>query len=207
MKKLILAIFVLFTAEVSTHAQTVSASTLSQANLPKGIELPGKYKHALQWEDKEGKHVLITCESGIGINSKFKHENEGRDAELWAIHYLLKDKPQQTWKIYDYVRDCPVDLHATFLPNTLQVTDIDKDGFTEVWIMYKTVCHGDVSPSDLKLIMMEAGNKHTMRGTTRIKLDKKKYLGGEYKADKAYESLSKEMKNFGVQLWTKNYNE
>lgn len=187
--------------------QTSRFNFVSQNKIPNDITLEGKFKEAIEWEDKEGKHLVITSESGIGINPKFKHDNGGSDAELWAKHYIVKDKPLQVWKIYDYIRDCPVDLNASFLPRTLQITDIDKNGLAEIWIMYKTVCHGDVSPSDLKLILMEGGKKHVLRGTTKIQFGKKEYIGGEYTADKNYLSLSKEIQEFGYRIWNDNKTE
>lgn len=59
-------------------------------------------------------------------------------------HFLISaDTAKKNWRVYDYVLDCPVDLLLNSIPNTFTVTDLNKDGFAEVWIMYKRSCAGD----------------------------------------------------------------
>ena len=74
----------------------------------------------------------------------------------------------QTWKVYDYIDDCPVDIVASFVKNTFKITDLDNNGVAEIWLMYKTVCHGDVSPSEMKIIMYQGNQKFAMRGENKV---------------------------------------
>lgn len=162
----------------------------------------GTLKQAIQWKEKEGVHVIITSETGAHENKSFEHPNEGMDAQLYAYHYVVEDNQVVLlWKVTDYIKDCPVDIEARFIENTLQITDLNKDGIKEVWLMYVTVCHGDVSPLDMKIIMYEGAQKYAMRGQNRIKYSPKDFTGGEYKFDKAFTEGNALFRTFAKKLW------
>lgn len=189
-----------------TQAQgTIAISKTDSAHLPKNIKYTGTLKEALRWTDSLGTHYIVTAESGIYQNPVFKHESDGQDAEVFACHYIAgKDSLSLVWKIHDFIKDCPVDLGARFLPKTLQVTDLDNDGIPEVWIMYKMVCHGDVSPWEMKLIMYEGMQKHAMRGENLVRLSANEQYGGKYKFDKAFSEAPKPFRDFAIKNWNKN---
>jgi hypothetical protein len=86
----------------------------------------------------------------------------------------------------------------------LAITDLNHDGKAEMWMMYKTVCHGDVSPSTMKIIMYEGSQKFAVRGTNRVKLSANKFLGGEYSFDDAFKTGPEPFREFAKQLWQKN---
>jgi len=182
----------------------IKVTPIDKSKLPAGIKFSGKLKQAIRWTDQSGDNIVVTTETGIYTNPKFKHENEGRDAELFAFHYIVSDSIQQTWKVYDLITDCPVDLEASFIKNTLQVTDLNNDGIGEVGIMYKTVCHGDVSPCDMKIIMYEGKQKFAMRGSNKVQLGEKDFVGGEYKFDAAFAGGPAAFRDFALKLWNKN---
>lgn len=186
----------------------ILVTKLNQNKLSKDIKTEGKINEVLGFSDNLGEHIIITSETGIYQNTKFKHENDGQDAELFAYHFVKKqDSLKLIWKVYDFIKDCPVDIEASFIKNTLQVTDLNKNGVAEIWLMYKTVCHGDVSPSDLKIIMYEGNQKHAMRGQTKVKISEKEYIGGTYKFDKVFENSSDAFKNFAKKLWNTHVNQ
>ena len=182
----------------------IKVTNLDKSKLPAGIKFPGKLKQAIRWTDQAGDNIVVTAETGIYTNPKFKHESEGRDAELFAFHYIVSDSIQQTWKVYDFISDCPVDLEARFVKNTLQVTDLNNDGVGEVWIMYRTACRGDVSPSDMKIIMYQGKQKFAMRGTCKVQVSEKEFTGGEYKFDAAFAAAPSVFRDFAAKLWKKN---
>lgn len=70
--------------------------------------------------------------------------------------------------------------------------------------MYKTVCHGDVSPSNMKIIMYENNKKYAVRGTSRVKVSVNQYEGGEYTFDESFKQGSEIFRNYALQLWKKN---
>jgi len=184
-----------------SQAQLV-VKKLDRNSLPKSISYTGKLKNAVSWNDNTGTHYVVTSETGI-VDSK-EAGSDGRNAELFACHYLGKDSLRLTWRVYDFIRDCPVDLTASFVKNTFAVTDLDRNGQAEVWLMYRTVCHGDVSPSEMKIIMYENGKKYAVRGTSRIKVSEKDYEGGAYNFDPAFKAAPDVFKRYAKALWQKN---
>ncbi len=188
---------------ISTFAQ-IKTSKLETNKIPTDIKFEGKVKNALTWEDESGKNIVITTETG-----EFKDENseyeDSRCAKIFAYHFVISDKKTKLlWKIEDGIDDCPVDIAANFIKNTLTVTDLNNDGKTEVWIMYKTACHGDVSPCSMKVIMYENGKKFAMRGENKVVLSETETYGGKYTFDKAFKNAPKEFRTYAEKMWKKN---
>ena len=178
---------------------------LDLTKLPQGIKYEGKIKTAVRWVDSLGDNIAIMTETGIYNSKKFEHESDGGDAELFAYHFIVKgDSANQKWRIYDFISDCPVDIEATFIKNSFQVTDLNLDGVGEIWIMYKTVCRGDVSPCDMKIIMYQGQQKYAIRGQNKVKVSENEFYGGDYKFDKAFADGPKEFLEFAKKLWDKN---
>ena len=208
--KLFILVLTVFVSLTVFGQGQISVKQLDLTKLPKGIKYEGKIKTAVRWVDSLGDNIAILTETGIYQSKKFKHENDGSDAELFAYHYLVKgDSAFQTWRVYDFISDCPVDIEAKFIKNSFQVTDLNQDGVGEIWIMYKTVCHGDVSPCDMKIIMYQGQQKFAIRGQNKVfegTDDKgtKHYGGGDYKYEKAFADGPKEFLEFAKKLWDKN---
>ena len=188
----------------------IALQQLDLNKTPKGIKYEGKIKTAVRWADSSGDHIVITTETGIYQSPKFKHESDGSDAELFAYDFLVRnDSAFQTWRVYDFIADCPVDIDASFIKSTFNVTDLDSNGLAEIWLMYKTACHGDVSPCDMKIIMYQGTQKFAMRGQNKVwggtdDKGNKQYIGGEYKFDKAFADGPKVFLAFAKKLWDKN---
>lgn len=208
--KLLILVLTAFVSLTVFGQGQISVKQLDLTKLPKGIKYEGKIKTAVRWVDSLDDNIAILTETGIYQSKKFKHESDGADAELFAYHYIVKgDSAFQTWRVYDFISDCPVDIEAKFIKNSFQVTDLNKDGVSEIWIMYKTACHGDVSPCDMKIIMYQGQQKFAIRGQNRVfggtdDRGKKSYIGGDYKYDKAFADGPKEFFEFAKKLWDKN---
>ncbi|WP_211321184.1 M949_RS01915 family surface polysaccharide biosynthesis protein [Arcicella aurantiaca] len=203
--KLFFAITVLFSTNLL--GQTPIKSTKLDVNkLPYFIKVDGKAQNAVRWTDNLGDNIVVTSETGRYTPKKAKeNEIEEANADLFAYHYIItNNQAQQTWKVYDFIKDCPLDIEANYVKNTFQVTDLDKNGVAEVWLMYRTVCHGDVSPSDMKIIMYQGQQKYAMRGRAKIKYGEKEFEGGEYKLDPAFNKAPKVIIDFAKKLWNKN---
>lgn len=181
------------------------AIQIDSTKIPKSIEYKGNFKNAVSWNDESGENFVILSATGIFRNAD-KHEfDDSEDSELFAYHFNLnKGKLLQVWKLYDFVKDCPVDIDAEFYNQFPKVTDLNKNDVPEIWIMYKTGCHGDVSPVTLKLIMYEGNKKYAMRGENKVQVGTDNYLGGEYKFDKSFNSAPDVFKNFAIKLWKEN---
>ena len=208
-KYILLPLTVLISLTLCGQGQ-ISVEQPDLANLPQGIDYDGKIKTAVRWVDSLGDNIVILSETGIHQNKKFKHESDGLDAELFAYHFIVRgDSAFQTWRVYDFISDCPVDIEAKFINNSFQITDLNQDGVGEIWTMYKTACKGDVSPSDMKIIMYHGQQKFALRGQNKVfeGTDDKgihHYGGGEYKYDKAFAEGPKEFLEFAKELWDKN---
>jgi hypothetical protein len=179
----------------------------SKEELPAELKFKGKIKEALKYKDINGEHIVITTETGV-----YTAKSEGNDfsnAELFSYRYTVKDgKYEQTMRINDFVRDCPLDIEAKFVEKTFQITDLNKNGVAEIWVMYRTACRGDVSPSTMKIIMFEGDQKYAIRGENKVLVGdmngRKEYMGGKYTADEAIKNGPKEFLEFGIKLWEDN---
>lgn len=157
--------------------------------LKKKIKHEGNIIKAIEWNEKTEKHFLVLYES-------LKDTNDARTAKLFAYHFIEKGTElEQQWKVYDFEKDCPLDILASFSKESVQLTDLNKNGIPEIWMIYKTYCKGDVSPSTMKLIMYEGKQKYAMRGTSKVRVSEKEYMGGEYKFDKAFEASTAAIKS------------
>ncbi len=198
-------------SENQTEKEITEITKIDSLQFPKSIKYEGFIKNAIRWKDKLGDNIVILTETGIFRNEKIEHESDyNKDAALYGYHFILKNNAAvQTWKVYDYINDCPVDIVASFVKNTFEITDLNKNGIAEIWLMYKTACHGDVSPSEMKIIMYEGNNKYAMRGENKVQTgiddnNEKLFIGGEYKSDHAFENGPKVFKKFAQNLWNKN---
>ncbi len=178
-------------------------TTLGPKQIPSSCPFQGTVKKALTWVDSNGKNIVLTCETGTFSNDT--SSMDGQDAEIYAYHYVIQNnKSALQWKIFDFVRDCPVDIEASFILNAIQITDLNADNTAEIWIMYKTACRGDVSPADMKIILYEGKNKYAMRGQNRVKLDENSFIGGQFKFDRMFNKAPVSFKTYAKKLWADN---
>ena len=216
----IAALFLCFTADAQKKKTTTKKKTsktkttkapaklniaaLDSKTLPRDIHYEGRIKNAARWTDKQGDNIVITTETGE-YDSKKSMTGEGQSADLFAYHYVVKaGKCVPDWKIADHIRDCPLDVQVHFIKNTFHITDLDKDGIAEIWTMYKTACHGDVSPCDMKIVMYEGRQKYAVRGTNKVQVSEHEIFGGEYKPDDAFTKGPKPFRDHARELWLKN---
>lgn len=180
---------------------------LDKNSIPKSIQYTGNIKQAVRWTDNTGENIVILTLTEK-TQSKNAPDDGYSDGALYAYHYLLSgDIAKQTWKVNDYVKECPVDMFLYFVDKTFAVTDLNKDGKAEVWIMYKVSCQGDVSPIPMKIIMYQDNKKFAVRGTTRTKVSATDYMGGEFTFDEAFKNAPAEFRQYAEKLWKQNKNE
>lgn len=174
---------------------------LEKKSISKSIQYTGNIVQAVRWTDNTGDNILILTLLDK-TQSKNAPDDGYSDGALYAYHYLLSgDSAKQTWRVYDYVKECPVDMLLYFVDKTFAVTDLNKDGKAEVWVMYKVSCQGDVSPIPMKIIMYQDNKKFAVRGTTRVKVSANEYMGGEYSFDEAFKNAPKEFQQYAEKLW------
>lgn len=172
--------------------------------LPKGISYLGHITNTAKWTDSFRVHYVFTTQTGE-YYSKDKETNEVKNAELFAYHFIKKgDRVKLLWKIYDFNKNCEFDVITKFIDKAFTITDLDKNGIAEVWVMYENQCTSDVSPAPIKIIMYEGSRKYTIRGESKVKVSENDYLGGEYVLDENFKNGNPLFKQFGINLWDKN---
>lgn len=174
---------------------------LDSSSVPKNIKYLGHITNAVTWTDSLGLNYVITTETGR-IYSNAKDEEGFFDAFLYAYHYVVRnDSTKLLWKIYDYNKECDLDLDFYFIDKAFAVTDLNKNGVAEVWVMYKNSCHGDVSPVPMKIIMYQGTKKFAMRGTTKVAVSANEYVGGQFTFDEAFKTAPAEFRQYAEKLW------
>lgn len=155
-------------ADLSVSGQ-IKTQAVNKASLPKGITYQGKPVQAVQFQDGSGTFIALTTQTGAQPQ---KGDDEFKQAHLYGYVFQLKGSTSPTllWQLHDMVTECNLDMVAGFVPGSLTVTDLDKNGKAEVWVVYRLSCRGDVSPSELKIIMHEGVKKYAIRGEGRLKV-------------------------------------
>lgn len=203
MKKFLL----LFLVYGSCFSQ-IKTTVVKTTDIPKSIIYKGTVITALRYTDNLGDNLFVATETGITDDAKIEGEPNTDSAELFAYHYIMKNGTWQlNWKVYDFVKQCPVDVVTKYVKNAFAVTDLNNDKTAEVWLMYKLACHSDLSPCDMKILMYENGKKYAVRGENRIYAGGKTYFGGEYTLDTVFKQGPKQFRDYAVKLWNKHMNQ
>jgi hypothetical protein len=167
-----------FTVSAQKPAK-IKTSVVNLIKLPKGVSYTGNVVYSTRWKDKAGEHLFIATES----DTTLRIDSAGvrlKSAYLTARHYLLQDSTVLTWTESDSVTDCQHMLYSGFVRSQFNVTDMDKDGVAEVWMMIRKFCRSDTSPADLQLVIHEREQRYTMIGTEKTRLSKTDVIGGEF---------------------------
>ncbi|OZI07644.1 hypothetical protein BWI93_13570 [Siphonobacter sp. BAB-5385] len=136
----------------------VQSKGIAPSALPAGLLYKGKPLQVLQFHDQTGDYVALTTETTT------------REDEAHIAAYMFGANGSKLWQLNDGIADCPLDRVAVFVPGSFKVTDLNKNGKAEVWVAYRIGCRGDVSPSELKIIMHEGTTKYAMRGVGKLKV-------------------------------------
>lgn len=207
----------------------INLTFIEKQDLIKEITYKGDFLNCTKWTDSLGLNYLILSQSKIikppiaieaskkyelisyngRIDTLYSVEADYRDKEIYAYHYLQTiDSTYVLWKLLDYERECPFDLTIEFLTEIPIITDLDKNGICETWIVYWLGCRSDVSALNMKLMMHEGKNKYAIRGTRKIRYgdEPDQVDGGKMTKDLTFDKLNKVINNYAIDLWTK-YND
>jgi hypothetical protein len=169
-----------FAAPLAARAAPAVKELPFAPNAAVGFKAPGKLVGGLRWTDRNGENVLGFWR---GESQRRVGDETERSAILHARHYaggkLLRE-------VKDLVERCEFDLTLAIVDGSPQVTDLDKDGIGEATFAYKLGCRSDVSPLTMKLLVLEGGAKHILRGETRVEIGAGERQGGRYKVDASF---------------------
>lgn len=170
--------------------------------VPDGVQLEGEPVAAIGWTDQAGKGLAVLTRSSS------QDEADGTESVgLFAYSILVEGPgaPRVLRTVQDGVEACPLDTLAAFVApggsdpdgassgpfvdpqaggsgttqGPLLVTDLDDDGTAEVSFAYATACRGDVSPADLKELVLEGDRKYIIRGQSFLATQATRELGAD----------------------------
>lgn len=160
-------------------------------------------------QDKSDNDLSKLNHDGKIVNKRFWQDSNGenivlftrKEDELYIYHYaIISDNVKLLRKVYDFERDCDYDLTLEFIANSIKITDLDNNNFGEITFAYKKACISDVSPMDLKLIMLENGNKFIVRGRTTVNLGNEK-LGGDKNINSSFKNAPDNFLSHANKIW------
>lgn len=161
-----------------------NTSELNEAD----FEYTGEIVHKNAWLDKNGRNTVLFSKNA---------------EELFVFHYVLDgDTPVLLRKVQDFQYSCEFDLYLDFIASSIVVSDLDNDDLGEVTFAYKKSCTSDLSPKELKLLLLEDGHKYIIRGTTVLVIDGER-LGGKKIVDVSFDNAPDVFLSHTNGLWDK----
>ena len=196
---LLFAVFLLLSPIVNGQIKT---QPVAKTALPKGIHYKGKPVQAIKYQDNTGNYLALTTATGEQTQ---RGDDEFRSAHLYCYLYQLEitGQPSVVWQMHDLISDCDLDIVAEFVLGSLSFTDLDKDGKAETWIAYRLACNGDISPSELKIVMHEGTTKYTKHGIGKIKIGKALQPDGGEILNDEFKKAPASIQQYATKLWSK----
>lgn len=188
----IVSLFVLLSLPAVTAADPPAAAVRvldESVALDAGIRVEGKPVARTRFKDAKGEHVVVVTETDVVETPPKKDDDGGSSKRLFAYHFEATKSGTYAllWQVKDFVLDCPFDLTLSYVPSSLQISDLDRDGIAETRFGYRLSCRSDVSPDTVKLIMHEGKEKYAIRGDSRVAIGEEKgqlvYEGGKSERD------------------------
>lgn len=164
---------------IGLAALVATKANAATPTLPKGVTLPPGFS----WHQQS--NVTLQKTKGLAVFS-FKATTDADAGASRFLHIELFEQRGDTYfsmqAIDEKVEDCTTDFQTSFIGQTT-VTDLNRNGLQELSFAMELGCHGDVSPTPLKLYVLEGNQRHTLEGSTQIELveqGKKQRSGGTY---------------------------
>jgi len=193
-----------FLTTLASLGLCLGSTVLAQPIAPAPQGGPDGVVRAVPYRDATGAHQVVLTHTGF-----IQSQPDPRYPDMIAVSaelraYDLATGPdgvaREVWRMRDFVHNCTESATVEFAPDSPIITDLDRNGYAEVWLVYYTGCHGDVSPETMKILMYEAGVKHALRGQTFVHVDGMK-LGGRYREDPAFAKAAPPIRRFAHDLW------
>jgi len=164
-------------------------------NLYTGTITDGK-----KWKDKAGINYFFISEKTT--TKKIADGSDEKSYQIHGYHYTeLDGNFTLIREIKDYQSNCDLILDCGITENTLEITDINANNYGEVSFMYYLYCAMDASPSTLKLMLLENGDKYAIRGTTILEMAPGESIGGKTNIDASFNNAPSGFKKFAVDKW------
>ncbi len=189
---IVLALFWMMTC--TAFAEPVKYKPFSVSTLPTQVmsQIKGEIKAGMHWKDRLGENFVVFSSIASENNAVY----------LQVKHFSIRNGQTQLIRFIKELEECPeFDNVTRFIPSSMGLTDIDKDGFAEISFLYFADCVSDMSPYATKLMLLENGKKFPIRGTAKY------IIGGhtmksEYTLGKEFKTAPASFKRFALQLWS-----
>ena len=141
------------------------------------LEHKGSVVETKTWKDLNGENIVLFCQ---------------RTAELFVYHYCINNSEVKLYrKVQDHLyTDYP---EVQFVPESINVSDLDNDDIGEITFGYTLLDMTATGYADLKLLILENGDKYIIRGNT----------GDKKNIDKSLKEGPNEFLNEANRVWKK----
>jgi len=191
-------------SDVSSITYDFEELTFNSSEIPSNLYV-GDITTGKKWQDKAGINYFIVSEKITTQRS-----NDGPDIKSYEIHgyHFVENNGNFNLirEIQDFQTECDLILDCGFSDNSLELTDINDDNYGEISFLYHLYCAMDASPSTLKLMLLENGEKYPIRGNTYLFMPPSYFMGGETNIDPSFDNAPPGFKDFALQKWTKFQN-
>lgn len=204
MKKTV--IFLSVIVFLASFANAQEMKDIKVMDIPSGIEYKGVIQASDTWEDKNGTNYIIISMPGEYVSKKAtdQYGTDATSSYIYGYHYVKQGNSYKLLrKITDFELNCEFDLALFYVSGSLEITDLDNDGYNEVSFIYQKTCTSDLSPYDMKLMLLENGNKYPVRGQSAIDYGGGEILGGDKKFGSEFDKAPASFRNFAEKQWNK----
>jgi len=171
MRRLLLASLV---ALVAVPAAAAEPSVLpfksdSSGKLPPRVKASGTVIRTIAWRDSKGDNVAVFSST---TTSKTKGEVTLSTKSIFVDVFSGKDgKFKKIRNVKEVVGKCEWDVVNDFFDTSVAVTDLDGNGQGELTFGYRSACRSDMSPADMKVLVLDGSKKYILRGQTSLPRD------------------------------------
>ena len=144
----------LLLAGLPACAPSLHVRPVTEAQLPAGLYRRGQLATAVRWADRQGQHLFAVSTQGRGRPTH--DDNDGlRGSILLQRYQLPADTLGDGWQYTLQPRLCRPDQEIPLLRGSLKVTDLNRDGIGEVWVVYYDQCRPNGPGSSRRLLMFQ----------------------------------------------------
>ncbi len=188
-------------APAAAPAPVFAVLEFARDHLPAGLAFSGSIADGAHWRDAHGDNwLLLTTET----RETTSEDMDARSTFLKGFLFTGSDGAYRLVReIKDGTYDCVLDMSAAFTEGSVMVTDLNANSIGEVSFLYTLGCAGDISPSDLKFLMLEGEMKYAIRGLTTVYENGRKIAGGRKTIDPVLAKGPKEFLDFANARWAK----
>ena len=185
--------------------ETLLLQRIYSQDIPGDAGYIGDLSEAYRYMDKTGENIVILTETEV-TTTEDEDGNIVSYKAIYAYRFLKKNnKWEEAWRVLHYEDECINYPVAEFVKEAFAITDLDKNGVAETWLVFISSCHGDISPDKLFIRMDDGEAVYKMTGERRLKFSDDYIIGGSYAFDEKFtDSLTPQaFKEYAVKLWEK----